>query len=501
MIKYNYNKIRAFLLRKYYKEMVIIYGIIIEYTSGERLGDKEFYSYDELFNQMPLNERQNFYNDIQEDSEYFKMYCSCSGEKTPMTLVNGKNGLYLKSANNTKQVHKPNCTYEGTTNSKPNWIEKAGKIDIYLEYNPHIHTAQAGDGEGNSRNNHHGNTTHDKITTYAMIKRILQESWDKYVFFNRSLPSLKDLQVQIKSTINKIHFGKISATDIYYYKGKIGQVYAIGNNYNCQTLIILPYSHHELNIDGTVTIHCYNNIDSYNNSVKFDCSDELWNNALISVREMREPYFIGGWVKAGEKDKDGNVLNPKFTSLAIIPISNKGMVCESEYERVLYNELHKLNRLVQKPYSYTYYPQWRGLPDGLLIDTEPNTIIEVFGMSANDESYHIRKQTKIDRFTYLQNKGRFGFWYWLAYQETLNLALLPSANIIEVVSADTLIAQYEEVDDIYKGSTKEIKKMNNEKNFSLIRIDKQINVLGVEVDVLLAKGKKHRIYVKKINKI
>ena len=69
-----------------------------------------------------------------------------------------------------------------------------------------------------------------------------------------------------------------------------------------------------------------------------------------------------------------------------------------------------------------YHPKWDGLvPDGLLIDTKPPTIIEVFGMSESNVEYHLHRDYKIKHFTSL--KPSYDFWYWDAFKKDLTTSL------------------------------------------------------------------------------
>ncbi|QLG39952.1 MULTISPECIES: hypothetical protein [unclassified Paenibacillus] len=101
----------------------------------------------------------------------------------------------------------------------------------------------------------------------------------------------------------------------------------------------------------------------------------------------------------------------EFRSMTSIPISSHGVVVDSSYERDIYNECHCQQRqIIRPPYNLKYYPTWNGmLPDGLFLDTSPETIVEIFGMS----EYHERKLQKTAHFTQLKGfkKKPYSFWY------------------------------------------------------------------------------------------
>ncbi|MBE1554374.1 hypothetical protein [Sporosarcina limicola] len=90
-----------------------------------------------------------------------------------------------------------------------------------------------------------------------------------------------------------------------------------------------------------------------------------------------------------------------------------GAPVESSFERTLYNHLCENERAVVR-HNANEHPAWNKLhPDGLLLDTKPCTILEVFGMSENMEAYHIVRSIKVDHFSSLRPK--YNFWYWDAF--------------------------------------------------------------------------------------
>lgn len=73
-----------------------------------------------------------------------------------------------------------------------------------------------------------------------------------------------------------------------------------------------------------------------------------------------------------------------------------------------------------------YHPQWEGmLPDGLLLGTNKLTILEVFGMSKNVTSYHIRKEAKVSPFNSLE---KYNFWFWNTFKSPNNMPNIPIKN-------------------------------------------------------------------------
>ncbi|WP_046176237.1 hypothetical protein [Domibacillus indicus] len=147
----------------------------------------------------------------------------------------------------------------------------------------------------------------------------------------------------------------------------------------------------------------------------------MWfDRAFEMVNKVSGPYFAGGFVT-----RDGYNAMPEFTSFALVPISNYGAPVESTYERILYNHLSTHQRRVTRPFHKDVDHRWNGfIPDGLFIDTYPKTILEVFGISESDTTYHERRKAKIVQFSSL--KPNYLFWYWDTYLKTKVPSLPPS---------------------------------------------------------------------------
>ncbi|MBU5217645.1 hypothetical protein KQI67_13090 [Bacillus albus] len=132
--------------------------------------------------------------------------------------------------------------------------------------------------------------------------------------------------------------------------------------------------------------------------------------AQLSNRVSNGPTVITGFVsQKGFKQY-------RIMSLGILSINTYGVVVESSHERELYDRICQEKRLVKRTYDSKYHPHsWLGLkPDGLFIDTEIPTIIEVFGMSENMDSYHTERDFKLKHFSSLE--PNYSFWYWDAYK-------------------------------------------------------------------------------------
>ncbi|MGE8081447.1 hypothetical protein [Peribacillus loiseleuriae] len=145
--------------------------------------------------------------------------------------------------------------------------------------------------------------------------------------------------------------------------------------------------------------------EQYKFTVAFDLVD--FTNRAVSVSDG--PYIIGGFV-----ENRGYGKIPEFISLSILPINKNGVPIESSFEREVYDQLCDEQRLIERPIESKYYPKWNGLiPDGLLLDTKPKTIIEIFGMSESNKEYHLHRKFKIELFNSLNSY--YDLWYWDAF--------------------------------------------------------------------------------------
>lgn len=265
---------------------------------------------------------------------------------------------------------------------------------------------------------------HNRITMYAFFMRLLLDVWNvKMRSYVKALnegkkppyPDLAGLYKSIESHwAEKIVFGKDHDLKGVLFAGR-GDItkaaYSIKKQHNLCLMTLLLFE--EARVASETHYFLRGRHLSSNTQVEILCEKFKWEDALSSLSGIDGPYLIGGWVI-----DTGYGQPAEYRSMALLPISSHGVVVDSSYERDFYNECHRQTRQIIRPYNLKYYPSWNGmLPDGLFLDTSPDTIVEIFGMSENQDEYHERKSQKIAHFSQLKEskKKPFEFWYWEAF--------------------------------------------------------------------------------------
>jgi hypothetical protein len=257
--------------------------------------------------------------------------------------------------------------------------------------------------------------SHNKTSHYQLTRLIVTNAWNTYIYFQgkKKYPDIVDTFNQIyRSTLKKFKItDDISLEDVVFNSGSPGRIYFIERKYKKKTqpfVIFLLKSidreddHYYINAENPVTKDFYT----------FMTPKDIGSYAEKMNRLSNDRFIVSGFVKSKGKGEA-----PELISLSLLPINNNGIPVESSYERRLYDYLCEKERLIQKPIDMDtkYHPKWDGLvPDGLLIDTKPPTIIEVFGMSESNVEYHLHREYKIKHFTSL--KPSYDFWYWDAFK-------------------------------------------------------------------------------------
>lgn len=261
-----------------------------------------------------------------------------------------------------------------------------------------------------------GVSTH-RPSIYAMMWRLITEAWNDLVQFSHhkgfSYPTNNALPVYnrlVNHTVKSYSLKDISLSELLYKGEAPGRVFGIekANNFKSAafTMLLLTCSVEPLSEElYRLTLHS----PASNQPREIDVPAVLYEKALRTIRGMAGPYFAGGFVQSM-----GFGETPQFISFGLVPINEYGVPVESSYERAMYTLLCKQKRPFMKCLESSY-PSWNGfVPDGLLIDTKPQTIIEIFGMSESVVPYHIQRAIKIERFSNLYPS--FKFWYWDAFK-------------------------------------------------------------------------------------
>lgn len=409
----------------------------VVYLKGSRKGQKDRYSYDVIFGEMTEDGRQILYEKFHEQYNDLEitLRCRCNPDAIiDMVPVKGETSFYIRTQQGKKNLHVPGCNFEGghKSNYHANWQEdnSTGKIrvrfrDSFVVEKPERNPESGGEEIRDSLPFQERRNTYNRITLYAFFMRLLLDVWNvKMRGYTKALndgktspyPNLKGLYKSIElHWAEKIVFGKDHYLKrvLYAGKGDIAKAaYSAKKQHNLCLMALLLLEESRVVSETHIFLsglHLSSNI-----RVEILCEKFRWEDALSSLSGIEGPYLIGGWVT-----DTGYGQPAEFRSLAVIPISSNGVVVDSSYEREFYNECHREKRHIIRPYNLKYYPSWSGmLPDGLFLDTSPETIIEIFGMSENHEDYHERKNQKITHFSKLMVSSRkkpFAFWYWEAF--------------------------------------------------------------------------------------
>jgi len=124
-------------------------------------------------------------------------------------------------------------------------------------------------------------------------------------------------------------------------------------------------------------------------------------------------HMICGFAQPYNPTKSKSEHNTLFTckEMVAIHVTQQGLYCESNYEKIAYEYFVSKDRLFFKPYrNMIEYNDRR--PDVIFIDREPTILGEIFGI--NEDNYLLKREEKLAWAQ--KNSHLYGFWYWDAYQ-------------------------------------------------------------------------------------
>jgi hypothetical protein len=415
-------------------ESLVQSNLEVEFSKGENAGRIERYSYDVIYDELSDEGKklifERFYNQYHNDE--ITLRCRCNPNAAiEMIPVKVGDTYYIRTIQGKKELHLPGCNFEGghQSNYHANWQEdpETGKIRVRFEDSfvvdpPKKTTGVEQSGEEGARQ---GTNTYNRITLFAFFMRLLLDAWNVNMRNYRDAtqqgkelpyPNLHSVYKSIEDYWSKkIVFGRNHElkTVLFWGRGEIARAaYAIKKELNLSMMVLMKFVECIDVSDSYVEIKCQHM--STGNMFIIQCERSKWMNVLSAQSGIGEPFLVGGWV-----NNKGYERPVEFRSLTLIPVSSNGVVVDSSYERQFYDRCHADLRHIVRPYNLKYFPSWQGmLPDGLLLDTPKETIIEIFGMSENQVEYHQRKEQKITHFSSLHNakKKPYSFWYWEAYK-------------------------------------------------------------------------------------
>ncbi len=369
--------------------------------------------------------------------------CSCTNPQPIMSLchITDSDSYYIRAISS--KAHAKSCHYygEGSERQSPGSIYERGfqkkenglteikfdGQDYRLEKTEKMKKSNGGGTKTSAPLTSNGGISTNRPTVYATLWRLLTESWNRTIklayYEGQTYPTHGAEEVYnrfVNSTAKQYTLKDIPMNKLLYKGEKTGRISIIEDDYKSKsaafTMLLLTDEDIEL-VGDMYFLSLRNPTKSTKQVLSVDANS--FEKALKSIRGLSGPYFAGGFVK-----NMGYQKIPQFVSFALVPINSYGVPVESSYERILYTELCKQKRPFLKCLTSSY-TSWNGfVPDGLLIDTTPKTIIEVFGMSESVEDYHIQRGIKIEHFSNL--KPKFNLWYWDAYKgEKFDLSVLP----------------------------------------------------------------------------
>lgn len=362
------------------------------------------------------------------------IYCCCTSPKVEMYITHSeKSGSYsIKSFPGKAQEHVTECLFSSAnvsslstdTTYEKGYVEKDGKIEVKL----HSH-----DFKKATNNNQQANlaqppstgvrqgtigNSRSKSTIYALTKRLVTEAWNKSIYNSKTNNFPMENKIQVydslrKDVLWKYSIGKDQLNSIFYSGAKVAQIFKLeqASKSKSAAFSILLLENDISTGDSDEVLLSLRSPKSAD-SIEVVVPRHLYLDALKAINNIPAPYFIGGFLTYRGPKKP-----PEFLSFCLLPISDYGAPIESSYERSVFNTLAAEKRKVVRPMSHNIGPSWSGfVPDGLFIDTNPKTILEIFGMSPNHLEYHEKRQIKIDHFNSLY--PQYTLWYWDAFNGT-----------------------------------------------------------------------------------
>ncbi|HHB2166394.1 MULTISPECIES: hypothetical protein [Bacillus] len=403
----------------------------------------KYMSYEWIEETLNTDEKNRLLSSLKRQllAKEIELFCTCSNKNIiQMSIRKGQKNYSLMTFRDQKELHEAHCNqfndnYTRHNNYIQNWREqKNGTIIVNLNI-PSTNTSNINEETNNKEDTSqkkekqlkkNGAST-NPLTVYELTRKLLIQAWDLYIWDlytgkKQSIyPGLAEVWHNLIFTrTRKIILNKHNLTlhDLTSTTGQERSIYVIQkkHNFNLPAYFILEFVAAEEIDAGTYHISARN--PKTKEIFIYEIETRLLNTIMNSTNVKEGPYIIAGYAKANSYGK-----KPIILDIAIVPINTYGVVVESSYERSLYNILCSEGRLVQRIHDYKYHPQWECmLPDGLLLDTDKPTILEVFGMSKNMTSYHARKEAKISHFNSLEE---YNFWFWNAFEKPNNMPNIP----------------------------------------------------------------------------
>ena len=349
---------------------------------------EEFFDYEDIYEGMEDERRNNFLKTLYERNKKgeINLYCTCVPNKEIPLVVSKKEITYYIKRKDASIEHSQSCKFDGEyVKTIKGWDMQAdGSINVSLKdriysvhpfYNPRIT---------------------NQLTLKEFAIHWMNFAWEiqskNYLKNNKKEMSFTDFYSSLKYWATRIRFSERVMLKDLLGTGK-GQAYNLLKT-DLRMLVCLQFDKKEKLDKKNVLLSLKNPGMDY--SVEVTCSAEVWKYAIDTLPVSKTPLMVIGFVEL-LKDKPLNLLD-----FVVIPISNEGVIVENEYEKKLFNALHRKKRSFIK--SFDLYSVFKdNKPNILLIDSAVPTIVEIFERDRSDIFYYANEQRKLDYFSSLPN--------------------------------------------------------------------------------------------------
>lgn len=179
-------------------------------------------------------------------------------------------------------------------------------------------------------------------------------------------------------------------------------------------VVIVPLATYSA--DRGKAIHSKLPIAGYHGIPLLEMTESKWKTAErqfpLSVAAWRQGHRVMAIAQVDpRKEKHGHVA--EVVNLALMQVTQNWIPVDSSYEQIIADKLAAERRGYMKPLRFDAGEDTI-FPDFILLDTDKNTPMEVFGRT--DEAYEARKAEKVEY--YKENFGSDGWWCWNAAVDT-----------------------------------------------------------------------------------
>ncbi|MCA1216016.1 hypothetical protein LC728_16760 [Bacillus amyloliquefaciens] len=345
-----------------------------------------------------------------------ELRCECS-DKIVLKVSNAKSP-YLYNSTRQFKHSKDCCRHPQFVGSSP--YEKAWSYDeeegLHIVRIKELHLSQLRDNNernSNVRNNviyHEGTGSNKNVSTiFGLATRINMMAWESMVLGKKHrVPNDKyELAKHVYGISARIRLSRKRKTlnEMFYKQVGIWNVKVKKDIYFVYMYVnsVIPLGEDTL-FDNTKKdiLYCE---DAFGRTNRFYVEKEEYEHKK-KIEPHSPEYVVAGFVY--KEDKYHKCMTLK--NYCLIPISGRGLYCESSHEKNIYDRLCEDNLTFYKPYlPIEGYGSF--IPDGYVINKDKDIIFEVFGITGMS-SYDERKAEKIALSQTDSFKSMYKFKYW-----------------------------------------------------------------------------------------